>query len=355
MKKPMMFSSDTKTTKGGPALRKPTHTHITLAVFLACLFATAVTLHAEETVHTVVKGDTLWDISMKYLRTPWKWPLVWADNQDITNPHLIYPGDMVVITRDGDRTIFKIIPSPERPAGEREMTVYTPQEAASVRDKSIVLAPQFSLYMYSPNKLSGTGEVIRKTDGGDFISENDGIVIRSSSSLRKDQIVTLVTKIQDISDSSGDPAGYLYRITGTARIEETMGDSAKARVFYSLQESRVGSIVFDDIPAIRPVPLNITEPRGVTATVMDHHGGIMGGGTFDLVFLDAGKNRGIEKGALLSLYRKTPADDGGSGTAMFHDQVGIVVVIQSLDSSSMGLVVQSKEVITKGIVAMGRN
>ena len=71
-------------------------------------------------VYTVKKGDTLWDISGQFLKKPWHWPEIWHINQQIANPHLIFPGDVLkLIYVDGEKKLtissrsVRLLPNPE--------------------------------------------------------------------------------------------------------------------------------------------------------------------------------------------------------------------------------------------------
>jgi LysM repeat protein len=308
---------------------------------------------ADEIKHTVVKGDTLWDISMKYLKTPWKWPLVWANNQDITNPHLIYPSDVVVFTNEGGKTIIKIIPSPGRGGTESKMTI---DEAAAFKGKSIFVSPQFSTYIYSPNILSGSGTIAKKIEGGDLISQGDHIILKTTSDLKPNQAITIVSKIQDVNNGD-QPVGYLYKAVATAVVEEVQSDIVKARVSYSLQEAKVGSVILDDLASVKPLMLTVSEPTlNAPAKVMDFYGGVSGSSTNDLVFIDAGRNQGVVIGSVLNIAKTTTfgGDEKKEQVAVFHEFISLALVLQTLDNTSMGLLVESKTQIEKGDTVTGK-
>ena len=59
--------------------------------------------------YTVKTGDTLWDISKLFLKSPWRWPELWGMNLDqIRNPHLIYPGQVLHLDKTGGRAKLRV-------------------------------------------------------------------------------------------------------------------------------------------------------------------------------------------------------------------------------------------------------
>jgi hypothetical protein len=70
-------------------------------------------------LHVVRKGDTLWDVCYYYFNDPWQWPKIWSFNAQISNPHWIYPGDLVRLLPRGTAA---------EPAAIQSVNVETPED-----------------------------------------------------------------------------------------------------------------------------------------------------------------------------------------------------------------------------------
>jgi hypothetical protein len=136
---------------------------ILICLILTALFAGAVVAqdvsvrsdHPDE--YVVQEGDTLWDISGRFLDYPWQWPAIWHANQQIENPHLIYPGDVIsLVYLDGqprlmvDRGKPTVRLSPEARITSREAVTAIPKEdiAGFIRNIRMVSPEAFDALPY---------------------------------------------------------------------------------------------------------------------------------------------------------------------------------------------------------------
>jgi hypothetical protein len=198
--------------------------------------------------------------------------------------------------------------------------------------------------------------IVKKIEGGDLISQNDHIVLKTTSELKPNQAITIISKIQDIKN--GDlPGGYLYKAVATAVVEEVQSDIVKARIEYSLQEARVGSVILDDLASVKPLMLKVSEPTlNAPAKIIDIYGGISGGSNDDLVFINAGKSQGVGVGSVLNIAKTTRIEgsEEKEQVAVFHEYISLVLVLQTLENTSMGLLVESKEQVERGNTVTGK-
>ena len=129
--------------------------------------------------YTVVKGDTLWDISAHFLAEPWLWPEIWHVNPQINNPHLIYPGDIIsLIYIDGKPRLTlsrgrNIKLSPQiRETTDRQAIPALPLEMInSFLSRNRVVEP--GVLESAPYILSGQNRHLLTGKGDDFYARGD--------------------------------------------------------------------------------------------------------------------------------------------------------------------------------------
>ena len=79
--------------------------------------------------YVIQRGDTLWDLSQKFLNNPWYWPKIWSNNPYIENPHWIYPGNKLrIVPGEGGQQAPAQVQTPPEPGVDATSASSTPEE-----------------------------------------------------------------------------------------------------------------------------------------------------------------------------------------------------------------------------------
>lgn len=319
--------------------------------------------------HVVVKGDTLWDISARFLNDPWQWPQLWGMNKEqIRNPHLIYPGDVVWLGPDGKLRLERGMPTIKLSPQVKSEPIVT-QEAGIPSVPYQAIAPLLNKGGVSaPDGLKDAPYILGASDERVLMGVADKLYATEGDSYTNNwQIVRLGGAFKD--PDSGEVLGHELQYVGEA-LTLRPGSPQLIRVTRSAQEvlerdrlvPHAGEVEFNYVPHAPDKP--------VAAKVLASLGGVAGAGPFTTVVLNKGKADGLEPGHVLGLFKagRSLADPkclraeklafiaGGidkaktdckpkeqDDTALPEQRIGIAFVYRVFDRVAYGLVMGSEQ------------
>jgi hypothetical protein len=312
--------------------------------------------------YVVVRGDTLWSIAARFLKDPWRWPEMWKLNQDqLKNPHLIYPGDVIVLDRSGPQIELKMGDTVR--LSPRVRSEDTSKEAVpSIPPK--VIEPFLSRpLVIEPDGLDQAPRIIAAQADRVYLSSGDVAYVSGIKDAKLDSVWQIYRPGKPLVDpDSQKTLGYEAVFLGDSRVIST-GDPATIQIFAAQQETGKG----DRLVAAGPITLNNYAPHAPTASIRGRliatRGGLLETGPQNVIALNKGRNDGLEPGHVLALLRlgrtaqdRTPSRkwfgaDKVAETKLPDERYGLVFVFRTFDRVSYALVMSaSRPVLIDDVV-----
>jgi hypothetical protein len=313
--------------------------------------------------HLVVRGDTLWDISGKFLQHPWCWPQVWDMNrEEIRNPHWIYPGQIVYFDRVNGRLRLGKPTGGDMPTEKLSPRIRSEglDQTAIPAIPSNVIEPFLSQpLIIEEDELQGSPRIVATQEGHVFLGKNDKAYVRGD--LKDDTSFQVFRPGLPLKDPvTGKVIGYESVYLGRVKLvlaDKSGGSSAHVFTVVSAKEEMgVGDRLLAVPPAaiLNYVPHPPDQP--VDARIASIYGGVTNAGQNQIVTINRGKKDGIDIGTVLQLSRAgaTIIDktEGRKEAIKLPDtDYGSLFIFRVFKNISYGLIMQVTDSVQIGDVA----
>ena len=296
--------------------------------------------------YTVQDGDTLWDISRKFFTSPWLWPDLWAQNQEMTNPHWIYPGDVLHIYMQGGKVhvekVEKASPpsapatdlptAPAKPSGQAYYLYSSIQQVGFIRKPAV--SPDGVIFKIQGGKvMASAGDILylRQEEGGSLPVGSRFTLYRT------------FPPIQDPEDKKAT-VGTQHYFTGVAEITRQENGYSLAKVVKNYRAIEIDDRAMPYKKQSTKVYLPGNTPD-ITGTILlsEEQTNLMGEHT--VAFIDKGKRDGVVPGQQFHVYhqdemRLNSEDD--EATLLPPEDAGIILVLRTELNTATVVVLASK-------------
>ncbi len=291
--------------------------------------------------YTVIKGDTLWDISKKNLNDSFLWPKIWKENPDIANPDRIYPNQKIRIPL---HLLPKEIPAAEIPETKKVEIKKEPEKEIVKKielirkeylvDRGLLLASG-----YIAESVHSVGTIVGSPSDRNVLGKDDYAYIKTEKPAKNGDKFYVIQVVKKVTHPTTDNMmGYLIEILGIAEVVGKEDDETKVKLVASYSEIPTGSLL-DHFYEIEP-PFGIEKPRKP-----DINGYIVASrqlrtinGMWDIVYIDRGSKRGLEIGDILATT--TPGKP--------RITTGVIQIINIRETTATAIVRKSSDTIAKG-------
>lgn len=292
-------------------------------------------IETETGIYYIVQpGDTLWDLSQQFSDSPWLWPDMWNENQQITNPHLIYPGDRIKLYRRTDVNRVQTEVSIPKPAGK----TYTYRDIDAVG-------------FIRKEAVEPSGNIIGVEPSKNIVSDYDVVYIapQPDNTFVVGEKYTVYRTLKEITDNETKAyIGIQHYLLGIVEITQVSEDVAVGTIKKSFRAMAVDDKVTPYLkrPAIIEIKESVPDLIGKLIATEDHNTLISEHRT---AFIDKGEVDGIEIGQYYTILNKSEdrvLSGGKQKTIKIPPQeMGTVLVLHIEENTATVLIIHSEPFI----------
>ncbi|CAH2032457.1 LysM peptidoglycan-binding domain-containing protein [Trichlorobacter ammonificans] len=300
----------------------------------------------DTTIYVIRKGDTLWGLSEQFLKDPKFWPDLWSKNRQITNPHLIYPGQRVRVVDGRLETVTEAV-APKAVAAKP--TVEQPLEAVEERTFT-VLGNEGGLL---EAEVQHSGVIIAGQHGRVLIGEEDTVFtdIGTNRQGTEGERYTILRSSSEVyHPTTGEKLGRRVVPLGSLQLARVTESGSRAIISRSFREVAPGDLLVPYHNLERREIALKASGRPLSGMIVESYTGNNALAAGDIVYLDLGISHGLEEGNLLYIVRDVKIEKGAVDPSLVqlpHEVVGAVVVVSVGNRTSTALVIKSIDAIFK--------